>query len=332
MVLIADDVLRYGSDMRLFFGIALGLIACCSIAVAQTPAVAISAGYQSPPFIRLAPGQLVTLYIGGLDRTINRITRAETLPLPTMLDGISVELRDGTRTFRAPILAVAPSSNCLPADDPACATTTAVTLQVPFDIGVDCACCLAPPLPPLRVTVLQNGVARGAFPAIRSAEQIHVVRFCDSVFVGTISNSGCSDRPAVTHADGTVVDANRPARPGEVLVAYLLGLGRVNAAPNPGEPTPAPSPASVAPLLAFDFAVNAPGKQLAWSCQGPTPSGVQPLFAGLTQGFIGLYQVNFVVPPAPAELPACDRSVTSNLTVTFSSFWSSDAAQICVAP
>jgi hypothetical protein len=41
--------------------------------------------------------------------------------------------------------------------------------------------------------------------------------------------------------------------------------------------------------------------------------------------------VNFVVPPVPASLPACDGvRIKSNLTVTITGPNSYDAAQICV--
>lgn len=45
------------------------------------------------------------------------------------------------------------------------------------------------------------------------------------------------------------------------------------------------------------------------------------------------HQVNFLVPPVPAGLPACDGvKIKSNLMVTVTGANSSDAAQICVAP
>jgi hypothetical protein len=45
------------------------------------------------------------------------------------------------------------------------------------------------------------------------------------------------------------------------------------------------------------------------------------------------YQVNFIVPPVPAGLPACDGvKIKSNLTVTITGANSYDAPQLCVAP
>ena len=69
--------------------------------------------------------------------------------------------------------------------------------------------------------------------------------------------------------------------------------------------------------------------------------GLNPVYAGVAPGFIGLYQVNFIVPPVPPLLPACvdpativafGNVVQSNLTVSVGSNFSFDGAGICVQP
>jgi uncharacterized protein (TIGR03437 family) len=69
----------------------------------------------------------------------------------------------------------------------------------------------------------------------------------------------------------------------------------------------------------------------------PRPDAPQPLYAGATPGYVGLYQVNFVVPPVPAGTPPCIEQTTtqinpvlSNLTVSIGGESSFDAALICV--
>lgn len=308
-----------------------------SAAFAQITVAPIATGYKPPPMLRIAPGQVVTLYLGGLDRTPAELTRAQTASWPTTLAGISVELRNGQRTFRLPILVVQQSGNCgFPGIDPACGTTTAVTVQMPFDIPVNGACTLEPPFPPVRITVFQNGAERGSFAADRVRTQLHVVRFCDSFFAGTFGNAGCLDVGAVTHGDGSTVDATRPARVGEMLTAYLVGLGQVTTAPNLGQPTPAAVPVQDPnlPVLAFSFGFNPPGEHVPFSCEaGGLPFLIHPVaWAGLTPGFVGLYQVNFVMPPIPNALRACGAGVQWNASVTFATFFSQESVRLCVAP
>jgi hypothetical protein len=66
-----------------------------------------------------------------------------------------------------------------------------------------------------------------------------------------------------------------------------------------------------------------------------------PAFTGATAGFVGLYQVNFIVPPPPPGLTPCvdttaivpfANAVQSNLTVSVGSAFSFDGAGICVQP
>jgi uncharacterized protein (TIGR03437 family) len=73
----------------------------------------------------------------------------------------------------------------------------------------------------------------------------------------------------------------------------------------------------------------------------PLTNAIAPLFTGATQGFIGLYQINFIFPPPPANLPLClgtvsvppgATTVQSNFTVSFGSNFSFDGPGICVSP
>ena len=77
--------------------------------------------------------------------------------------------------------------------------------------------------------------------------------------------------------------ASRPARPGEILVIYAIGLGAVT--PDMPAGTIVSSANSLAMPLEMTF--------------GSAPASVA--WAGLSQGFVGLYQINVMVPDVPDD-------------------------------
>jgi uncharacterized protein (TIGR03437 family) len=77
-----------------------------------------------------------------------------------------------------------------------------------------------------------------------------------------------------------LADANAPAKAGDVLVIYTVGLGPVTPAVKSGDPA--------------SFSVLSRANATVGVTIGGQPALVQ--FAGLTPGFSGLYQVNTVVP------------------------------------
>lgn len=85
----------------------------------------------------------------------------------------------------------------------------------------------------------------------------------------------------VLRADGTPVSNGPPVKPGDALVVYMTGLGAVDGAISTGVLAPA------SPLLKVFAPVEVQFGEIS----------VTPLFAGLTPGFVGLYQVNVIVPP-----------------------------------
>jgi uncharacterized protein (TIGR03437 family) len=81
--------------------------------------------------------------------------------------------------------------------------------------------------------------------------------------------------------DFSLVDAAHPAKPGEFLVMYLLGMGPTNPSVISGVASPGVPPA----LVATPATVKVGGLD------------ADVLFAGLTPALVGLYQVNIRVPP-----------------------------------
>jgi uncharacterized protein (TIGR03437 family) len=108
-------------------------------------------------------------------------------------------------------------------------------------------------------------------------------------------------------ADFSLVTSGSPAKPGETIVVYLLGMGATNPAVASGQP--------------------APSNPLAMVTSQPTITvGGQSAhvdFAGLTPGFAGLYQVDFDVPTTAStgNLPVVisqNGVVTNNTTLPVS--------------
>jgi len=82
------------------------------------------------------------------------------------------------------------------------------------------------------------------------------------------------------HLNGTTVNSNSPGKPGEYLVMYLVGLGATDPS------VPSGMPASSNPLSKVTIQPTV--------MVDSVPSNVA--FAGLTPGFVGLYQIDFQVP------------------------------------
>jgi uncharacterized protein (TIGR03437 family) len=84
------------------------------------------------------------------------------------------------------------------------------------------------------------------------------------------------------HSDFTLVDSGHPAKPGEYLVMYLTAMGPTNPSVPSGTAAPSVEPlarVTVQPIVTVD------GQSAIIA------------YAGLTPGSVGLYQVNFQVPP-----------------------------------
>lgn len=89
--------------------------------------------------------------------------------------------------------------------------------------------------------------------------------------------------PVVTRPDGSLVTAETPAKPGQIVILWATGLGPTLPSLRPGE-----LPRGAAPLdqkIPFEVRLN----------EVPIPAG-HILYAGVAPGFAGLYQINVLLP------------------------------------
>ena len=82
------------------------------------------------------------------------------------------------------------------------------------------------------------------------------------------------------------IPGGAPAKPGDVLVIYSIGLGPTNPAVASGVASPSDPLATVQGNTVVVFGTPGPFSTLS----------ATPFFAGLVPGFMGLYQVNVIVP------------------------------------
>jgi hypothetical protein len=328
-------------------------IAICSIPTnllpvfGQGPTLA-GTGYTDPSIVRVAPGQITTLFVTGLKTVLrSQPVNANMIPLPATLAGISVTLNQtGSQPTPVPLLSVQQVSVCSNggAPPPASGLTadcfiTAITVQIPFELvlpGGD------RPTSVPELIVSENGNQSKAFRVSPITDNLHVMNSCD-VFPSPRVTSASFCVPLVTHANGTLVTADSPAQAGEEIVIWALGLGPTTPTPKTGQASPTPAATLSSFLyLQFDFRTNAtpsrPYVNPLIMAAIPTPA---PIFAGLTPGQVGLYQINVRIPTSIPAIASCttgtpstspSSTVQSNLTIDIGATTSFDGAATCVQP
>src|SRR6185295_2012039 len=93
----------------------------------------------------------------------------------------------------------------------------------------------------------------------------------------TVNGGGFGDG-AITHGDNSLVSAAKPASPGEQVVIYATGLGETS------------------PSFATGTAANRINNTVQQVTVQIGGKDATVAYSGLTQGFVGLYQVNVIVP------------------------------------
>ena len=317
----------------MFKGIFFGLLLSSSL-IAQTLA---GSGYTVPAPVSVAPGQIATFYVPGVELALVD-TPPGTPPTVTLQ-------QNGVNT-KAPIQSIRVVSQCpdvTAIQVSTCGSLTAVTVQIPYELVPYCPLCARPvsATPPL-LTISRNGQALTSIELNPLADEVHVLTACD-IALGSpgpqqpnLTGLPCS--PLVTHANGSLVSAGNPANAGEPLTIWAFGLGQTTPAGVTGQVATSAATAQTFDLD-FNYQINAlPAKPFTGE---PDRIPLHPLFSGLAPGYVGLYQVNFIVPAGPSNgIGQCSQlgsialggsAVQSNLTVSIGGQFSFDGAGICVA-
>jgi uncharacterized protein (TIGR03437 family) len=210
----------------------------------------------------LAPGTIAQVYGSGLSPTLVSTGGA---PLPTMFDNTFALVGD----TQAPLYAL--SGGQIDIQIPFEATATQ---QIPLLLSVNNALTL-----PQMLAIIPDA------PGVLSAN--------DGLTPPSVQNG--AHIIAQHSADFSLVTSASPAKPGEYLVMYLVGLG----ATNPSLPSGAATPST-----AFYRVTAQPTVKV--DSQTATVS-----FAGLSPFFVGLYQIDFQV-PSNASSGELEVDVTQN--------------------
>jgi uncharacterized protein (TIGR03437 family) len=312
--------------------ITIVLLLACQVLLGQTGIALVGAGYVNPIPVQVAPGQVVTFFLTGLQTVLplpDRADRAPTVPLPLQLAGISATLsQSGPGTILAvPLFSVEQLDTC---SDPASMSPdcmlTAITLQIPFEMVPRNPLQMAPVdlIGTTAITFVENGTVSRAFQLSPMMDAIHVLTNCGDALSSDDGALPCQS--LVTHADGSLVSVSAPATTGEQLVIYTYGLGATNPTVADGAPSPWGALANTV-RIDLDFRPNAATSRPGYG----VAATYQPTYVGLAAGQIGMYQVNFQVPQPPSTTPPCGDGVNSNLTVTIQGSQSFDGAMLCVA-
>jgi uncharacterized protein (TIGR03437 family) len=291
----------FGVCARLLFTVGVGGLS--NAQSMQSIVVTSAASFQRglPP-----KGSIGTAFCAGLQ--VQGVVYATTNPLPFTLDGISVTVGGAP----APILAVADDGGYQ---------------QINFEVPQEAA---------------PNSDHTWTVTASQDGTQL-------TAQVASLQSPGdffwvSSNLAALQHADYSLVTEQNPAHPGEVLVGYLTGLSDAWPVVPTGEASPFSPLAVVSQInsqsLVDQFALLLNGAILANNCPVEY-SPCQPsslLWLGLTPGLVGVYQLNFVVPPATASGNALIQLQRSSCAVFFGANCNSGGAFVanasagCISP
>jgi uncharacterized protein (TIGR03437 family) len=236
------------------------------------PTGVVSNAGRAPTPNPLGLGAIVELYGTNL---APRVGQPSTLPLPPSLQGVSVTINSQT----APLFYVSPGQ---------------VNIQVPFEVTGNRA----------TVQINNNGTL---------SNQVIIPVAPTSPAVYSYADAQSPNRAIILHTDGvTLVTPTNGAKPGEVVVIYVTGLGALNPAVASGAGNPSSPPLA---------RVTDPKVQVLFGGE-PAPN---VLFIGGAPSFAGLNQINVTIPataPTGTNIPVAISTANAytdltDVTITF---------------
>jgi len=156
----------------------------------------------------------------------------------------------------------------------------------------------------LNVEIPSELAPNESYPIIVSANGALTLPDTIDIIPATPGEAAYSDGQIIAqHGDFSLVNADHPAKPGEYLVMYLAGMGVTNPLVPSGQPSPTAEPLA---RVMMQPTVTVDGQHATI------------IYAGLTPGAAGLYQINFQVPPSAhsGDLPltVTQNGQTANMT------------------
>lgn len=155
-----------------------------------------------------------------------------------------------------------------------------VNLQIPYGT----------PAGSVRIQVVRDGMPGNEIRVQVDTRSAGIFRLNIGEY-GAIRNATQGNFPLPVEVGQRIGIATAPARPGDVLEIFASGLGPV---------APEVATGAAAPGGPLAEAVDKPIVNFGRLAFGPLE---EPLFVGLTPGFVGLFQINVVVPEQAATDP-----------------------------
>lgn len=252
------------------------------------------------------------------------------------LAGFRAVIRQGPpdREIPIPILAVTPYSSCGEGLFIECRASTilGLTIQVPYESAVSGGTIAGPVFSSVStaIRIFESDRILLDQQVFVGFDAIHFLTVCDSAnpFLRDRLRTEALCWPVLIRSDGSTVEYGQRLRPGEIVSFFAYGLGAdtlnrtgvVARGPEPNETT-----------------------DIDWQYgRNPLPRPLRPrlpgaarhpslLYAGLSPGGLGLYQITVRIPEIPVEAPLCSGDIEWNVTLTMHGLSSTDGVSLCVA-